>query len=70
MSTHVPGFKSFSGCLHHFVLAKLATSSIRVNRVCVQIAIFTNKLMYMQWRFVQAIRIEKEDVPAKEVLYM
>ena len=31
MSTHVPGFQSFSGVLHHFVLAKLATSVIRVN---------------------------------------
>ena len=32
MSTHLPGFKSvFSFFLHHFVLAKLATSSIRVN---------------------------------------
>ena len=25
------GFSHFSGCLHHFVLTKLATSSIRVN---------------------------------------
>ena len=31
MSTHMPGFQSFSGFLHHFVLAKLATSSISVN---------------------------------------
>ena len=30
MSTHEPGFQSFSGFLHHFVLAKLANSSIRV----------------------------------------
>ena len=30
-STNVPGFQSFFMCLHHFVLAKLATSSIRVN---------------------------------------
>ena len=30
MSTHVPGFKSSSCFLHTFVLAKLATSSIRV----------------------------------------
>ena len=30
MSTHIPGFQSFSGFLHHFVLAKLATSSMRV----------------------------------------
>ena len=30
MSTHMPGFQSFSGFLHLFVLAKLATSSIRV----------------------------------------
>ena len=30
MSTHVPGFQSFSMFfLHHFVLAKLATRSIR-----------------------------------------
>ena len=31
MSTHVPGFQTFFRFLHHFVLAKLATSSIRVN---------------------------------------
>ena len=33
MGTHVPGFQSlFLGVLHHFVFAKLATSSIRGNR--------------------------------------
>ena len=31
MSTHVYGFRSFSGVLHHFALAKLASSSIRIN---------------------------------------
>ena len=32
MSTHVPGFQSFFlFFLHHFVLAELATSSIRVS---------------------------------------
>ena len=32
MSTNVPGFQSsFSVFLHHFVMAELATSSIRVN---------------------------------------
>ena len=31
MSTHLPGFKSFFIFLHHFVLAKLPASSIRVN---------------------------------------
>ena len=30
MSTHVPGFQPLFSFLHHFVLAKLATSSIRV----------------------------------------
>ena len=30
MSNHVPGFSNFSRFLHHFVLANLATSSIRV----------------------------------------
>ena len=33
MSTHLPGFQSYSGFLHHFVLAKLATSSIIPLRV-------------------------------------
>ena len=31
MSTHLPGFQSFVRFLHHFVLARLAISSIRVN---------------------------------------
>ena len=30
MSTHLPRFQYFSGFLHHFVLAKVTTSSIRV----------------------------------------
>ena len=30
MCTHVPRFQSFSGFLHHFALAKLATTSIRI----------------------------------------
>ena len=34
MSTHLPGFQSFSVFLHHFVGVKLATSSIRVNISC------------------------------------
>ena len=33
MSTHVPGFQSFSGFLSYFVMAKLATSSMRVNGI-------------------------------------
>ena len=32
MSIRVPGFRSFSGFLHPNVLAKLATSSIRVDK--------------------------------------
>ena len=32
MSTHMPGFQSFFRFLHHFVLVKFATSSIKVNR--------------------------------------
>ena len=31
MSTHMPGFQVFFRFLHHFVLAKEVTSSIRVN---------------------------------------
>ena len=35
MSTHLPGFQSFFSFFNHFVLAKLATSSIRVKaQVC------------------------------------
>ena len=30
MSTHLPGFRSFFRFWHHFVMAKLATSSTRV----------------------------------------
>ena len=30
MRTHMPGFRSFFRFLHHFVMHKLATSSIRV----------------------------------------
>ena len=33
MSTHLPGFQSFVRFLHHFVLAKLAISSIRVKEM-------------------------------------
>ena len=33
MSTHMPGFHSFFMFLDHFVLAKLATSSIRDNQI-------------------------------------
>ena len=33
MSTHMPGFQSFFRFLRHFVLAKLATSSIRVKNM-------------------------------------
>ena len=33
MSTNVPGFKSFFRFLHHSVLVKLATNSIRVGNV-------------------------------------
>ena len=32
MSTHLPRFGSFSRFLHHFVLAKLATSSVRLKK--------------------------------------
>ena len=35
MSTYVPGFESFFRFLHHFILAKLATSNIRV-KCCVE----------------------------------
>ena len=32
MSAHMPGFLSFFSFLHHFALAKLATSGIRVKK--------------------------------------
>ena len=42
MSTHLPSFQSFSGyLLHHFVLAKLATSSIRVGMLSNYLQIIT-----------------------------
>ena len=42
MSTHLPGFQSFSGVfLHHFVLAKLATSNIKVKSVVSELLMVT-----------------------------
>ena len=38
MSTHMPGFRSFFRFLHHFVLAKWATSSIRVKACSAHLA--------------------------------
>ena len=34
MSTHLPGFQSFSAFSHYFVLTKSSTSSLRVNNAC------------------------------------
>ena len=44
MSTHMPGFQSFSAFLHHFVLARLATGSIRVNENVTDALILTLSL--------------------------
>ena len=44
MSTHMPGFQSFSGFLHYYEMAKSATSSIRVNRL--KHAFYGKRLMY------------------------
>ena len=38
MSTHLPGFQSFYNVFHHFVLAKLAISSIRIKSRAVKTA--------------------------------
>ena len=40
MSTHMQGFSHFLGLLHHLVMAKLSTSSMRVNCVVVVIIIY------------------------------
>ena len=39
MSTHMPGFQSFFRFFHHFVLAKLANSSIRADIPAVTVPI-------------------------------
>ena len=46
MSTHVPGFQSFLGVvfLHHFVLAKLVNSSMRVEHTSSNSVIFEKYL--------------------------
>ena len=46
MSTHSPGFQAFSGFLHHFVIAKLASSSIRVN--CMSLMTNLTHLEYIE----------------------
>ena len=50
MSTHLPGFQSFSNFLHHFVLAKLATSSIRVKQLSVD-----SRIVYASWRICRGL---------------
>ena len=40
MSTHMLGFGSFFSNLHHFVLLKLATTSIRVKGFSLEIVIW------------------------------
>ena len=64
MSTHVPGFQSFSGFFHHFVLAKLATSSIRVKRSPQQVTLgplifFVNLFgsNHKLWKYLEEILI-------------
>ena len=49
MSTHMLGFQSFSSFLFHFVLAKLASSGIRVN---VQLKIMELNLITTLFIFV------------------
>ena len=39
MSTYVPGFQYLKNKLHHFVLAKSATSRIRVKGQCVVLSV-------------------------------
>ena len=48
MSTHLSGFQSFSGFLHHFVFAKLATSSLRVNAKSVDYGTVTTRMIYVE----------------------
>ena len=43
MSTHVRGFQSLSGVLHHFILAQLATRSIRIKVACCEIFFIENQ---------------------------
>ena len=45
MSTHLPGSQSFSGVLHHFVLAKLATSSIKIKTSHLDVFFFS----FLSW---------------------
>ena len=42
MSTHMPGFRSF---LHHFVLDKLAPSSIRVTKLNAMIPVLFEMIL-------------------------
>ena len=51
MSTYLPGFHSFLGFSHHFVLAKLATSSIRVNLRAMRTH-WDEDMAVRMWRFL------------------
>ena len=50
MSTHLAGFLSFFIFLHHFILEKFATSSIRVNPAVLEV---------LQWSAIDTFGIEE-----------
>ena len=65
MSTHVPGFQSFSGVLHTYVLALLANSSIRVKYVKTFIIIGT-EIFYGKWENHSLWFYKEKDSPGKK----
>ena len=52
MSTHVTGFQSFFKFSHHFVLAKLATSTIWVKLIRSAMLYFNNSIAIYLLLFV------------------
>ena len=53
MSTHLPGFQSFSAFLESFCIVKLATSSIRVKQIlCISFLAFTQKVFLISILFL------------------
>ena len=55
MSTHVPGFQPCFRFLHHFVLANLVTSSIRVKAIITAIVFVSFVLQERENRYTSYI---------------
>ena len=70
MSTHLLGFPSFSSFLHHFVLAKLATTSIMVNESLVIVQYLSIRAKFLDYCNIAATVSDQDDFNSYSHYYL